>query len=184
MLNREDALKAVKENIKNENLVKHMLATEAIMRALARHFHENEDEWGLAGLLHDIDLEIVKGDLTIHGKPSAEMSKKLGASDAVAHAILCHNEALGATFETKMDKALYCTDPITGFITAVALVRPDKRLASVEAKSIKKRLKEKHFAAGAKREQMARCSEIGLEMDDFIALGLEAMQGIADSLGL
>jgi putative nucleotidyltransferase with HDIG domain len=183
-MNREDALKAVKENIKNENLVKHMLATEAIMKALARRFNENEEEWGLAGLLHDIDLELIADDMNIHSKRSAEMAKQLGASDTIAHAILCHNERHGTPFETMMDKALFCTDPITGFITAVALVRPDKKIASVEFKSVKKRLKEKAFAAGANREHMARCSEIGLELDDFIAISLEAMKGVAESLGL
>ncbi len=183
-MNRENALKAVRDSVKNENLVKHMLATEAIMRSLAKRFKENEDEWGLAGLLHDIDLEVTEGDMNIHSKRSAEMAKQLGVSDAVAHAILCHNEAHGTPFDTAMDKALFCTDPLTGFITAVALVRPDKKLASVETKSIKKRLKEKSFTAGAKREQIAKCSEIGLEQDDFIQLGLDAMKGVADSLGL
>lgn len=183
-MNREDALKAVRENIKNENLVKHMLATEAIMRALAKRFNENEEEWGLAGLLHDIDLDAVGNDMKIHGKQSAEMAKQLGASDTIVHAILCHNEAQGVPCESMMDKALFCTDPITGFITAVALVRPDKKLASVEFKSVKKRLKEKAFAAGANREHMAKCSEIGLEVDDFITISLEAMKGVAESLGL
>jgi predicted hydrolase (HD superfamily) len=102
----------------------------------------------------------------------------------MAHAILCHNEAHGISLETKLDKALFCADPLTGLITAAVLVRPDKKLAGLEAKSIRKRFKEKSFAAGANREQIARCSEIGLELDEFIELGLEAMQGIAADLGL
>ena len=106
-----------------------MLATEAIMRSLARRFGENEDEWGLAGLLHDIDLELIGDDMTAHSKRSAEMAKQLGASDAVCHAILCHNEAHGEPFQTLMDKALFCADPLTGLITAAALVRPEKKLA-------------------------------------------------------
>ena len=183
-MNRESALQAVRQNIKNENLVRHMLATEAIMRSLARHFGENEDEWGLAGLLHDIDLEIIGDDMTAHSKRSAEMAKQLGASDAVCHAIFCHNEAHGEPFQTLMDKALFCVDPLTGLITAAALVRPEKKLSFVEAKSVRKRFKEKSFAAGANREQIARCSALGLELDDFIALGLEAMQGVSESLGL
>ena len=183
-MNREDALKAVRDSVKNENLIKHMLATEAIMRSLAKRFSENEDDWRLAGLLHDIDIEVTEGDMNIHSKRSAEMAKQLGVSDAVAHAILCHNEAHGTPFETMMDKALFCADPLTGLITAGALVRPDKKLAGLEAKSIRKRFKEKSFAAGANREQIAKCSDIGMELDDFIALGLEAMKGVADSLGL
>ncbi len=183
-MKREEALSAVRQNITNENLVRHMLAAEAIMRALAKRFGENEDEWGLAGLLHDIDLELIGEDMKIHSKRGAEMAKQLGAGDAACHAILCHNDAHGEPFQTLMDKALFCADPLTGLITAGALVRPEKKLAFVEAKSIRKRFKEKSFAAGANREQIAKCSEIGLELDDFIAIGLEAMKGVAESLGL
>jgi len=183
-MNREEALKAIRENVKNENLVKHMIATEAIMRALARKFGENEEEWALAGLLHDIDVELTNADLKVHSKPGAEMAKKLGASDAACHAILAHNEAHGEPCISLMDKALFCADPLTGLITAGALVRPDKKLASVEAKSIRKRFKEKSFAAGANREQIAKCSDIGLELDAFIELGLDAMKGAAGELGL
>jgi putative nucleotidyltransferase with HDIG domain len=183
-MNRESALQSVRQNIKNENLVRHMLATEAIMRALAVRFNENADEWGLAGLLHDIDLELLGDDMSAHSKRSAEMAKQLGAADAVCHAILCHNGAHGEPFQTLMDKALFCADPLTGLITAAALVRPEKKLSFVEVKSVRKRFKEKTFAAGANREQIAKCSEIGMELDDFIALGLSAMQGAAESLGL
>ncbi len=183
-MEREKALTAIKEKVKNENLVKHMLATEAIMRALARHFGENEDEWGLTGLLHDIDVEMTAGDMSVHSRMSADMAREMGASDAIAHAILCHNERHGVTFETRLDKTLFCVDPLTGLITAAALVRPNKDLAGLEAKSVRKRFKEKSFAAGANREHIARCSEIGLELDEFIELGLVAMRGIASDLGL
>jgi putative nucleotidyltransferase with HDIG domain len=183
-MNREEALSAIRENVKNENLVKHMIATEAIMRALARHFKENEEEWAMAGLLHDIDVELTNADLAIHSKPGAEMARKLGASEAACHAILTHNEAHGIPCETLMDKALFCADPITGLITACALVRPDKKLASLEAKSVRKRFKEKSFAAGANRTNIAACSNIGLDLDAFIELGVAAMQGVAAELGL
>lgn len=183
-MTREEALDSVKANVENENLVKHMLATESIMETLARRLGEDEDEWGLTGLLHDIDVELTEGDMTSHSKMGADLVREMGASEAVTHAILCHNEAHGIPLETKLDEALFCADPLTGLITAAALVRPDKKLASVEAKSVKKRFKEKSFAAGASREQIARCSELGLELDDFIELGLKAMQGIAAELGL
>jgi putative nucleotidyltransferase with HDIG domain len=183
-MTREEALKVIRENVKNENLVKHMIATEAIMRALARRLNQNEDEWGMAGLLHDIDVELVNNDMAQHSRLAAEMVKKMGISDEVAHAILTHNEAHGEPLNTLMDKALFCADPLTGLITAGALVRPDKKLASVEVKSIKKRFKEKSFAAGASREQMNTCSNIGLDLDAFIELGLEAMKGVAGELGL
>jgi len=183
-MNRHEALESIKANVDNENLVKHMLATEAIMRALAKRLGEDENEWGLTGLLHDIDVELTEGDMQSHSKMGADLVRELGASDAMAHAILCHNEIHGVSPETKMDKALFCADPLTGLITAAALVRPDKELANLEASSVRKRFKEKGFAAGANREQISKCGEIGLELDDFIALGLEAMQGIAPSLGL
>jgi len=183
-MDRETALKAIRENVKNENLIKHMIATEAIMRALGQRFNENEEEWGLAGLLHDIDVELTNADLAVHSKPAAEMAKQLGANDAMCHAILVHNEAHGVPCESLMDKALFCADPLTGLIIAGALVRPDKKLAGVEAKSIRKRFKEERFAAGANRAQIAKCSDIGLELDAFIELGLNAMKGVAEDLGL
>jgi len=183
-MDREEALKAIRQSVKNENLVKHMLATEAIMRALARKFGENEGEWGMAGLLHDIDVELTGSDMKEHSRLAAQMVKQMGFNDAVSHAILVHNEAHGVPAESLIDKALFCADPLTGLITAGALVRPDKKLASVEAKSIRKRFKEKSFAAGANREQIATCSGIGLELEAFIELGLEAMKGVAGELGL
>ena len=183
-MTREEALDSVRANVENENLVKHMLATEAIMRALAERLGEDEEEWRLTGLLHDIDVELTEGDMSNHSKLGADLVREMGASETIAQAILCHNEAHGIPLETKLDKALFCADPLTGLITAAALVRPEKKLASVEAKSVRKRFKEKSFAAGASREQIASCSELGLELDEFIELGLKAMQGIAKELGL
>ena len=185
-MTREEALKSIKANIENGNSIKHMLATEAIMRALAKHLGEGEDEeeWGLTGLLHDIDMELTEGDMNTHSKLGADLANELGASEAMVHAILCHNEAHGIPRETKLDKALFCVDPLTGLITAAALVRPDKKLASLEVKSVIKKFKQKGFAAGANRQQIAQCSEIGIEFDQFIELGLTAMQAIAADLGL
>ena len=183
-MTREEALDSVRANVENENSVKHMLATEAIMRALAERLGEDKEEWGITGLLHDIDMELTEGDMSSHGKLGADLVREMGASEAMSHAILAHNEAIGVPQETKLDKALFCADPLTGLITAAALVRPDKKLASVETKSVRKRFKEKSFAAGANREQIATCSELGIELDEFIELGLKAMQGIASELGL
>ena len=182
-MNREHALSAVKDKIHNQNLVKHMLATEAVMRALAARFGQDIDEWGLAGLLHDIDLDECKGDMTVHGRMSAEMASDMGATEAVCHAILCHG-MLGEPCRPLIDKALYCADPVTGLITAGALIRPEKKLSVVEAKSILKRFKEKSFAAGANREQIAKCADIGLTLEEFIGLSLGAMQAVSDDLGL
>jgi len=183
-MTREEALESIKANVENENLVKHMLATEATMQALAKRLGEDEEEWGLTGLLHDIDMELTEGDIKTHSKLGADLARELGASEAMARAILRHNEAHGIPRQTKLDKALYCADPLTGLIIAAALVRPDKKLAGLEAKSVGKRFKEKSFAAGVDREQISLCSEIGLELDEFIELGLVTMKGIAATLGL
>jgi putative nucleotidyltransferase with HDIG domain len=184
MIDRQEALESIRENVENENLVKHMLATEAIMRALARRFGEDEAEWGLAGLLHDIDVELTGGDMKAHSRLGAEIARDMGAGEAIASAILCHNETHGIAPKTAMEKALFCADPLTGLITAAVLVRPDRKIANLEPKSVRKRFKEKSFAAGASREQIAKCNDIGLELDEFIALGVVAMQGIAVELGL
>ncbi len=183
-MTREEALEAVDDNVENENLVKHMLATEAVMRALARRFGEDEGEWGLTGLLHDIDVELTEGDLSSHSLLGADLVREMGGSEAMAQAILCHNQAHGFPLETRLDKALFCADPLTGLITAATLVRPDKKLASLDAPSVQKRFKEKRFAAGADREQIACCQELGLALDEFLELGLKAMQEIAPELGL
>ena len=183
-MNRKEVLESVRANVENANLVKHMLATEVVMRALARRLGEDEEEWGLTGLMHDIDVELSEGDMNTHGKLGADLARELGASESMAHAILCHNDQLGITIETKLDRALYCVDPVTGLVTAAALVRPDKKLAGVKAKSVRKRFKEKSFAAGVNRQQIASSSELGLELDEFLELALEAMKGIAGDLGL
>lgn len=183
-MTRKEALNSVKENVESKNLIKHMLATEAIMRALAKRLGEDEEEWGLTGLLHDIDVELTGGDMSSHSRLGADLAREMGAGEAIAHAILTHNSAHGVPCQAKLDKALYCADPLTGLIIAAALIRPDKKLAGLEAKSVQKRFKEKRFAPGADREQISSCSELGLEFDEFIELGLTAVKGIADTLGL
>jgi len=183
-VNRDDAFDSIRANVENENLINHMLATEAIMMALARRLGQDEEEWGLTGLLHDIDVELTEGDMHSHSRLGADLAQELGASEGMAQAILCHNETHGIQCETLLDKALFCADPLTGLIIAAALVRPNKKLAGVKASSVTKRFGEKRFASGANREQIAQCSELGLELEEFIALGLEAMQGVADELGL
>jgi putative nucleotidyltransferase with HDIG domain len=183
-MNRDDCLDAISTNVESRNMLKHMLATEAIMRALARRFDEDEDDWGLTGLLHDVDVELTEGDMGSHSRLGADIARELGGSEAMALAILKHNETHGMPLDTKLEKALFCADPLSGLITAAALIRPDKKLAEVKLSSLKKRFKEKSFAAGAKREQIATCADIGLSTEEFLEIGLVAMQGIADDLGL
>jgi hypothetical protein len=183
-MDRKEIMDSIKANVKNDNLIKHMLATEAIMRALARKFHENEEEWGLTGLMHDIDVELTEHDPRSHSRLGADLAKELGASEAVCHAILSHNEAHGVPCDTPISKALFCADPLTGLITAAALVRPDKSLGGVTTESLMKRFKEKRFAAGANRQGIASCQELSIGLEEFLSLGLESMQGIAAELGL
>ena len=183
-MNREEALNSVKSNVENGNLVKHVLATEVIMRALAQHFGEDEETWGLTGLMHDIDVELTQADMNTHSKLGADLVREIGASEEVIHAVLSHNQAHGVALETRLDKALFCTDPLTGLITAAALVRPDKKLAGLEIKSLAKKFRTKGFAVGANREQIASCRDIDLELDELMKTGLKAMKSIADELGL
>lgn len=180
---RETILESIHENVRDSNTVKHMIATEAIMRALARRLGEDEEEWGLTGLVHDIDVELVKHDMSTHSRLGADLARELGASEAITHAVLCHNEAHDVPRETKLDKALFCADPLSGLITAAALIRPEK-LTGLTTRSVMKRFREKSFAAGVSREQVEKCREIGLELEEFITLGIEAMQGVASDLGL
>lgn len=184
-MDRSQALNLVKDKIKNENLVKHMLATEAVMRALARELGEDEERWALAGLLHDIDLDELGDDLTEHSIRSSQIVKDLGLDDEIVAAIAAHNPAHDLPRETKMAKALYACDPLTGLITAAALVRPDKTLEGLKVKSLKKRFKEGRFAANVDRDQVKSCeSELGIELARFFEIGITAMQGISDDLGL
>lgn len=183
-MDREEALDSVRANVEDEGQVKHMLATEAIMRAMARHLGEDEGEWGLTGLLHDIDIELINGDMYSHSKLGADLVRELGASEAMAHAILGHNWRHGVPLETSLDKALVCADSLPKLITASALVHSDGHLARLEAKSVAERFKEAGFAPEASRERIVLCREIGLELDEFIRLGLGAMQRIAADLGL
>jgi len=188
-MNRDKALELVRKFIKTENTVKHMLATEAIMRALAREFEpEKVDVWGLTGLIHDLDYEEMKNDAE-HGLKTFAILDNEGVSlpEEVVQAVKGHNyERNGASEpQTKMDWALYICDTLTGLIVATALVRPDRKLASVKVKSVMKKFKSKAFAAGTRREEIALCEEkLGIELRDFVELGLKAMQGISDELGL
>ena len=183
-MTRAEALNYVKANVKNGNLIKHMLATEAIMRALAKRFGEDEEEWGLTGLLHDIDIELIGDSLADHGRLGADLAAEQGVSPQVCHAIMCHNWTNGIPCDTLLDSALLCTDPLTGLITAGALIRPDRKLAGLTVESLMKRFGERRFAAGAGREQIAYCSAIGLDTEEFVGIGLEAMKEVADELGL
>ncbi len=184
-MNREEALAIVREFTQNENLIKHMLAVEAAMRAYAPRFGEDEDSWGLVGLLHDFDWEI-HPNLDEHPAKGAPILRERGVSEEDIRTILSHGIGTGVPRETLRDKALYAVDELTGLIVAVALVRPSKSIHDVKVKSIKKKWKDKSFAAGADREDIERgCEELGVDLwEEHVPLVLGAMQGIAAELGL
>ena len=181
---REQIVATIAARVTNENLRRHMLATEAIMRALGAHLEEDADLWALAGLAHDLDAEETESDFTRHGAVAAEVLRELGVPESAVHAVAAHNTATGVLAESPFDVALLACDQLSGLVTAAVLVRPDKDLAGVKLKSLKKRFRESAFARGVDREAIARCAEIGLDLDEFMAIGLEAMTAIAAELGL
>ncbi|MGI6285840.1 HDIG domain-containing protein [Neomoorella humiferrea] len=183
-MTREEALQLMEKHIKTKNLRKHCLAVEAVMRALARHFGEDEEKWGLAGLLHDIDYEMTKDEPERHSLVGAEMLTDLGLPEDVVYAVKAHNGHHGLPRTDLMSRALYATDPLTGLIVAAALIRPEKKLAVIDVPFLMNRYHEKSFARGASRETIAACSDLGLSLEDFMHIGLEAMKEIAGDLGL
>lgn len=184
-MTRDEALCLVRERVAAENLVNHMLATEAIMGALARRLGGDEDQWRMAGLLHDLDVEQTAESMDVHGSTTVEWLRQAGYEDEdVLQAILAHNPQNGSSVRSAMDRALYACDPLTGLITAAALIRPERQLELVVLKSLKKRFKEPSFAKGARREDILTCTELGLELEEFLAIGLEAMQEVSHDLGL
>jgi len=181
MISRTEALALIDENITNRNLVKHMLAVEVVMKALSRRLGEDEELWGLTGLLHDLDYASTAENPSRHGFVSCEMLEGRLPGEAL-HAILSHPEQVAP--QSRFDWALYCADPVTGLIVAAALMHPAKNLASLDLQFLQKRFKERRFAAGANREQMLKCSELGLSLDEFLNLALNAMKETASDLDL
>jgi uncharacterized protein len=183
-MTRDEALALVESNISNRNLVKHCLAVEAIMRGLAIRLGADVEFWGLVGLLHDVDYDLTAKDPSQHTLVGSRMLAEMGLREELVQAVLVHNEAHGIPRSTMLDKALYCADALSGLVTAAALIRPEKKLAPVTVDFIMRRFGEKSFARGANREQIKSCSEIGLGLEEFVGIGLEAMQAQAEALGL
>ena len=184
MINRDEAVRLLDQNILSVNMKNHCYASEAVMRALARRLGRDEEAWGIAGLLHDIDSEITQADPCKHGPYAASI---LGnkVTEEVLDAIVMHNEvASGKDRHTEFQHALAAGETITGLITATSLVYPDKKVTSVKVKSITKRMKEKAFAASVRREVIMECEKIGLSLDEFAEISLTAMQEIGDKIGL
>jgi putative nucleotidyltransferase with HDIG domain len=181
-LDREKALETIRAKVSNDRLIKHMLAVEAVMKALAQRLDEDIDKWGLAGLLHDLDYDETVKNPEQHGRVGAAYLRQMGVDDEITRAVESHVGHIAR--ESLMDKALFATDPLTGLIVAAALMHPEKKLGGVTLEFVMNRFKEKRFAAGADRDQIRTCDEIGLDLEEFVGIGLRAMQGISGELGL
>jgi putative nucleotidyltransferase with HDIG domain len=185
-MQREEALELLHASLEAENLRKHCYATEVVMRSLAREKGGDENLWGLIGLLHDLDLEMCGDDMSVHGDMAARMLEERDAPAEMVDAVRMHNaEGLGlGERESELQHALAAAETVTGLIVAAALVRPERQLAGVKVSSLRKRMKEKAFARGARREVIMECEPAGFELDEFLGLALEAMQSISGDLGL
>jgi putative nucleotidyltransferase with HDIG domain len=187
MKTRKDAWELVAEFTKSPNLIKHMLAVEAAMRAYARRFGEDEELWATVGLVHDFDYE-QNPDLSVEGHPvtGSKILRQRGWPEDVIRAVLSHaSEYTGVLRETQMEKALWAVDELTGLITAVALVRPSKSLHDVKIKSVRKKWKDRAFAAAVNRQEIEEAADdLGVELWEHVGVVLEAMKGIAGELGL
>ncbi len=184
-MNRESAIDLLHQYINSQKMIQHSLASEAVMRQLAVHLDQDVDLWAMAGLLHDLDVEITNADPKTHGRETVRILTELGEDPRMIEAIGAHNEdSCERQRETMLEHALAAGETITGLITATALVYPDRKVASVKPKSVIKRMKEKAFAASVKRENILECEKIGLPIEEFVVLALNAMTLIHHDLDL
>ena len=184
-MTRENAWELVQARVQGQFLRNHLLASEAIMRALARKFNEDEELWGLAGLVHDIDWELTESATKQHSLVGSQWLAEAGLPPEVVEAVRVHNHVHGFEPKTLLEKSLWCAEELTGLIVACALVQPDKKLTSVKPESVMKKFKTASFAKGVNRDIIAKCQEmIGLSLEELISIELQAMQAIASSIGL
>jgi putative nucleotidyltransferase with HDIG domain len=184
-ITRDRALSLLNEHVKNPNMIKHCLASEAVLGALADHLGEDREKWAMAGLLHDLDIEMTNADLSIHGRETVRMLTEEGVDPEIVEAIGLHNEKSAGEKRSKpFHHALAAGETITGLIIATTLVYPDKKLAGVKPKSITKRMKEKAFAASVDRDIIRECEQIPIPLSEFALISLQAMQSIRADLGL
>ncbi|MER3474600.1 MAG: HAD family hydrolase [Armatimonadota bacterium] len=183
-LSRESAWNLLCEYVQSENLRKHMLAVEACMRYYARLWGEDENLWGIVGLLHDIDYE-QHPSLQEHPFVGMEILRQKGYPEEVVRAVGSHVDHTGIPRQTRMEHTLYACDELTGFVVAVALVRPNKKLAEVDVASVRKKMKDKAFARAVNREELLKGAEaLGVPFDEHVQNVIRAMSAIADELGL
>ncbi len=187
MLSRDQALELLKQYLKDDRMVKHCIAVEAVMKALARRLGKDEEIWGLVGLLHDIDYDVTNRDLKLHGLKAREILKGV-LPDELLDVIACHNENTGVEPSSEEGKvmciALRAADQVSGLIVATALVMPNKKIAEIKLSTLKRKFKAKDFARGVRRDRILGIEKLGIGLDEFLQLALEAMKGVANELGL
>jgi len=184
-ITRDEAVVLMKDRLRAENLRKHSLAAEAIMRELAVKFGEDPDLWGIAGLLHDLDYNETRDDMTQHGLVTEGILSELGVSSEIIEAVKFHNnDHLDMKPSKPIHFAISAAETITGLIVATTLVYPEKKLTAVKEKSILKRMKQKEFARAVSRDRIRLCEKIGIPLPEFVEISLRAMRGISDQLGL
>ncbi|MDA8244225.1 MAG: HDIG domain-containing protein [Elusimicrobia bacterium] len=185
-MERDGALALLRRHVSNGNMIKHCLASEAVMKALADRLGQDRGLWGLAGLLHDVDVELTAGDISRHTHEAEKLLRGSGLPEPLIEAVNLHNEAAhpGKKRAGLFHHALAAAETVTGLITATALVYPDRKLASVKTSSVVKRMKDKRFAASVDRSIIMECERLGLKLDEFVEVALSAMRGIAGELGL
>ncbi|MCD8490481.1 MAG: HDIG domain-containing protein [Geovibrio sp.] len=183
-LNREQAYTLLSEYTKSDSLLKHALSVEQAMRAYARKSGADEEKWGITGLIHDFDYELFPS-LEEHPYKGCAILKEKGWPEDIIRAVMSHGEHTGITRETPMEKTLFAVDELCGFLLACAYVRPDRKIANVEIKSVKKKLKDKSFARAVNREDIAKgMEELGIDADEHIGFVIGALSEISDELGL
>ncbi len=180
-MTREEAYNLLTKHLTNKNLIKHCLACEIAMKNIARELGENEGDYALAGLLHDIDYDLCDGNFELHGKKGYELLGETDLSEEIRHAIKVHPGT--GSRKTNMDRALYSVDHLTGLIVSSTLMHPSKKIENVDVGFIINRFNEKRFSANVNREQIKTCCELGFSLEDFIALTLNSMKSISDELG-
>lgn len=175
-MDREKALEALKLRIENPERIQHSLAVEAIMRSLARYFHEDVDMWGITGLVHDIDWERIGGNMALHGKMGGDILEGLGFDPTIVYAVRAHNPANGLPRRRRLDKALFCASPMAELIMACVQNTPDKRIDNLDTDRIMAFYADPGLAGNISRERIASCSELGLKVEDLAEISLKALK--------
>ncbi len=187
MIDRSRAIELLRKYLRDDKIVKHCIAVEAIMRALARRLGRDEDKWGIVGLLHDIDYDVTNRDLSSHGLKAMEILRN-ELPEELLRVIACHNESTGIEPETEEGKemciALRAADQMSGLIVATALVMPSRKISEIKLSTLRRKFKSKDFARGVKRDRILGIEKLGIPLEEFMQLSLEAMRGVAEELGL